>query len=245
MKTRFFAALVAVIFFTSCEKDVSDESYTLAGALLNNGTVNGGGSNGGSNGNLTNCKDCIYYPVCSGSVYNYSDTSGGSSTGGVANNFTLTYIKDTTIENKVYQKIAGTGQQNTYFNCAAGVTTTIILNGVTQGGTTLPYVKVTALKANEPVGATYIDIINNQGQDATYTYTIVSKGTARTVASHTYPDVIHVHEQTTIDFLGNTVPAGQSEYYFAKGVGLIESLSIDDFTGSQLLHHILISATIP
>jgi len=54
-----------------------------------------------------------------------------------------------------------------------------------------------------------------------------------------------VHEQTTIDLMGTVIPAGQSEYYFAKGIGLIESLSIDDFTGTQLLHHVLISATIP
>ena len=45
--------------------------------------------------------------------------------------------------------------------------------------------------------------------------------------------------------MGTTIPAGQSEYYYAKGIGLIESISFDDFTGTQLLHHVLISATIP
>lgn len=245
MKTRLTAALLAIIFFTSCEKDVSDESLTLSNGIINNGTSGGGATGGGGTSNQSTCKECVYYPICSGSVYNYSDTSAGSSTG-VASNYTLTYVKDTTIENKVYQKITGAGQQNTFFNCSAGVSTAIILNGVTQGGTTLPYVKLTALKANEPVGATYTDIITNQGQDATYTYTIVSKGIPRTVAGRTYADVIHVHEQTTIDFMGNITPAGQSEYYIARGVGLIESISFDDFSGgTQILHHVLISATIP
>jgi hypothetical protein len=242
MKTRLTALLLAALFFTSCDKDESDESLTLSNGIITNGA--GGGPNAGTN-NQSTCKECIYYPVCSGSVYNYSDTSAGSSAG-VANNYTLIYVKDTTIENKVYQKMSGAGQQNTFFNCTAGVSTTIVLNGVTQGGTTLPYVKVTALKANEPVGATYTDVINNQGQDATYTYTIVSKGTPRTVAGRTYADVIHVHEQTTIDFLGNITPAGYGEYYLARGVGLIESISFDDFSGgTQLLHHVLISSTIP
>jgi hypothetical protein len=240
MKTTLTAALLALVFFTSCEKDVSDESLTLSNGVITNGTVLGGGGTA----NLNNCKNCIYYPVCSGSVYNYSDTSNGSGIG-VANSFTLLYVKDTTIENKVYQKMTGAGQQNTYFNCTAGVSTTIVLNGVTQGGTTLPYVKITTLKANEPVGASYSDVITNQGQDATYTYTIVSKGSPRTVAGRTYSDVIHVHQQITVDFLGTIVPSGQSEYYFAKGVGLIESISTDDFSGTQLLHHVLVSSTIP
>ncbi len=129
---------------------------------------------------------------------------------------------------------------------ATGLSASIILNGTTQGGTTtLPYVKITALKANEPVGASWSDIISNMGQNGTYTYTIVSKGTPRTVAGITYQDVIHLHEQTTLDFSGTTIPAGQGQYYFAKGIGLIESVNIDDFSGTQILHHVLISATIP
>jgi hypothetical protein len=242
MKMKLFTLLaLGALFLTSCEKDFSEENGTPDGTVIPGGTT---GTGGGTGTNFNGCKDCTYYPICSGSVYNYSDTSNGSTTG-VSNSFTLTYVKDTTIESKTYRKMTGAGQQNTYFNCIAGVSTTIVLNGVTQGGTTLPYVKITTLKANEPVGASYSDIINNQGQDATFTYTIVSKGTPRTVAGITYPDVIHVHEQTTIDFLGTIIPAGQSEYYFAKGIGLIESLSIDDFTGNVLLHHVLISATIP
>jgi hypothetical protein len=247
MKTKITAALLAWVFFSSCQKDVSDESYTLSNGVTASGaggTLPGGGTNT-STTNQTNCKACNYYPICSGSVYNYSDTSAGSSVG-VASNYTLTYVKDTTIENKIYQKIKGAGQQNTYFNCTAGVSTTIVLNGTTTGGTTLPYVKITTLKSNEPVGASYSDIISNAGQDAVYTYTIVSKGNSRTVAGKTYADVIHVKEQTTIDFLGNITPAGKSEYYFAKGVGLIESISFDDFNGgAQILHHVLINATIP
>ncbi len=238
LKITALAALTAVIF-SSCDKDLSEEYGQLPDTA-------GLSSNTSGLSNASTCKDCIYYPVCSGSVYHYSDTTAGS-TSGTQNNYTLQYVKDTLISGKIYQKMTGAGQQNTYFNCTSGVSTSIVLGGTTQGGATIPYAKITALKANEPVAATWADIISNgSGQDATYTYTIISKGTARTVAGNSYPDVIHVHEQTTIDVPGiGIIPAGQSEYYFARGKGLIESVSIDDFSGTQILHHVLISATIP
>ena len=109
----------------------------------------------------------------------------------------------------------------------------------------MPFVKITILKENAAVGVSWKDTLTANGLDAIYTYTIVSKGMPKTVAGTTYTDVIHVHEQTTIDLLGTVIPAGQSEYYYAKGIGLIESLSIDDFSGTQLLHHVLINAVIP
>ncbi len=231
MRFSFSLAIIFIaIVFSSCQKDFTVET----------GLLPGGGSNSEKNG----CKDCIYYPICSGSVYKYSDTSAGSSTA-TASNYTLTYIKDTLIESKTYKKFTGAGQQNTFFNCTSGVSTAIVLNGSTQGGILLPYVKITTLKENAAVGTLWSDTITVNGQDAVYTYNIVSKGITKTVAGVTYADVIHVHEQTTIDLMGTVIPAGQSEYYFARGIGLIESLSIDDFTGTQLLHHVLISASIP
>ena len=233
-----FILPVAVLFisfvFSSCQKEFSVDSSQLTA----------GGTGTGVSSTNNGCKDCIYYPICSGSVYNYSDTSSGSSTA-TSSGYTLTYIKDTSIESKTYKKFSVSGQQNGFFNCTSGVSTAIVLNGSTQGGILLPYVKITTLKENAAVGTSWSDTITLNGQDAVYTYTIVSKGTGRTVAGTTYADVIHVHEQTTLDLMGTVIPAGQSEYYFAKGIGLIESLSIDDFTGTQLLHHVLISASIP
>ena len=230
------------IIFSACEKNMSEET----GQLPDGGGVitNPGGGNGGGTVNNAGCKDCIYYPVCSPSVYKYADTGLGSPNGSV-NSYTLTYIKDTTLESKTYKKFFITGQGNTYFNCTAGVSTSIILNGTTQGGNTISYAKVTVLKENAPVNATWTDTLTASGQTALYNYKIVSKGVPRTVGGNTYPDVIHVHEQTTLNLMGTVIPAGQSEYYYAKGIGLIESISIDDFTGAQILHHVLISATIP
>ena len=242
MKFIITAFLVCItIFFTSCEKDTSEETGQIPGGGTT--TISGPGNSTGAATN-TGCKDCIYYPICSPSVYKYADT-GFSSPSGAVSTITLTYIKDTSFTNKTYKKFSVTGQADTYFNCTAGVSTSIVLNGTTQGGTAVAYAKVTVLKENAAVNTAWKDTITYNGQDAVYTYTIVSKGNPRTVAGNNYADVIQVHEQTTIDLMGTSIAAGQSEYYYAKGIGLIESVSIDDFSGSQILHHVLISATIP
>ena len=240
-KISVMVAVIAIIF-SSCEKDRSEENGQLPGAATN--IINPGGGSGGGAANNAGCKDCIYYPVCSPSVYKYADTGLGSPTGSV-NSYTLTYVKDTALDSKTYKKFSITGQGPTFFNCSAGVSTSIILGGTTQNGNTVSYAKVTVLKENAPVNTSWVDSLTTSGQTALYTYTIVSKGLPRTVAGINYADVIHVHEQTTINLMGTTIPAGQSEYYYAKGIGLIESISFDDFTGTQLLHHVLISATIP
>jgi hypothetical protein len=254
MKMKLFAALAATaLFFTSCEKDHSEENSTPSGVGTNGagGTGTGGTGTGGTGtgvgNNLANCKNCAYYPICSGSVYNYRDTTATSPTG--ANfSYTLTYIKDTIIDNVTYQKISGSGQQNSYFNCTNGVSTGIAINGSTQGGTVIPYVKTTALKANEPVGATWQDVISLSAiQSATYTYTMEAKGISRTVAGITYPDVIHLSQEaeTTVTG-GGTIQFAHSDYYLARGVGLIETIGYDDLNGgTQILHRILTSSIIP
>jgi hypothetical protein len=240
MRMKIYTLLAfMMIWFCSCQKDISEESGVIPDAVT--GTTGTTGTTGSS---TSNCKDCLYYPDCSGSLYHFKDTSfvfpgGGDTT------YTYQFIKDTVIESKNYQKISVNGQMD-YFNCTAGVSTTIAINATSAGGTTLPFLKVTNLKANEAVGASWADIITVSGQDITYTYTIVSKGSARTVAGITYPDVIHVHEQTTENVAGlGIINAGQTDYYYARGTGLIETLSIDDFSGMQIDHRVLINATIP
>jgi hypothetical protein len=249
MKIKFFAVFAVLsLFLSSCQKESSEENGGLdtTGGASTGGT-GAGGAGGGLAGNLATCKSCAYYPICSGSVYNYSDTSGttGAAT---ATSFTLTFVKDTTIEGKTYQKMSGAGQQNTFFNCTAGVTTSIVLNGSSQGGTFLPYVKTTTLKANDPVGATWVDVIDiTVQQNATYTNTIVAKGISRTVAGITYNDVIQVHQDAVTTAVGfGTIPFSHSDYYLARGTGLIDISSYDDFNnGVLLLRRVLISATIP
>ncbi len=220
-------AACCLIFFTSCDKDISVEYGELN---PNPVTVNAS--------NLSNCKDCSYSPVCSGSVYRYSDTSAGVAT---TQNYTLQYLKDTMILGRTYQKIRGGAQQVSYFNCSSGMSTSIILNG---GGS---FVKTTNLKANQSVGYNWSDVITGtSGQPTAYGYTIMAKGIQRTVSGKTYTDVIHVHERTSLNMPGVApIPVERTDYYFAKGTGLIESITLDENSGQKTFHHVLLSANIP
>jgi hypothetical protein len=245
MKRLLVVALSSIFFLASCEKDTSEENSLPPGTIV--GAGNGGTGTGGGSTSGAGCKDCIYIPVCSGSVYHYNDTSFSTPNGGPLD-YTLQFIKDTTIGAKVYQKFANLGSSSpfTYYNCTNGVTTAIVYNGTTvSGNTTITEAKITGLKANEPVGATWSDVLINQGQTINYLYTIIAKGVPRTVKGILYPDVIQVHSQTSIDLAGTSIPAGQGEYYYARGTGLIESVLTDDFTGNQVLHRVLVSAMIP
>ncbi|MEJ7610296.1 MAG: hypothetical protein WKF88_03855 [Ferruginibacter sp.] len=236
MRNSFFAfAAIGLLFFTSCDKDISVENSELSANPTKPATENAS--------NLSNCKDCSYVPVCSGSVYRYSDTSAGSSTGTIQS-YTLKYLKDTMIAGRTYQKILGAGQQAAYFNCSSGISSTIVLSGA---GGNAPYTKTTNLKANQSVGHNWADVINNAtGQPVTHSYTIMSKGNTRTVAGITYTDVIHVHERNSLNMPNAVImPIGRTDYYFAKGTGLVESISLDDFSGQKIFHHVLLSATIP
>ena len=147
MKTRFFAALAAVALFTSCQKDFSAEYGSLSQTNTTT-TTNALGVN--------NCKASPYFPVCTGSEYHYTDTRGTLSTGtdlsGTPNDYTVTYLGDTTIENKTYQKIKSSYNQVTFFNSKNGVTTQIVLNINTQTNAVVPFYKFTIIKWQVPTG---------------------------------------------------------------------------------------------
>jgi hypothetical protein len=239
MKITLLSALTAILLFTACEKDYSEENGSLPSntTTAGGGTGSGGSGTGGGSSNLSNCKDCIYYPVCSGSVYKYSDTTAVGTVFNSTNN--LLYIKDTIMENKTFQKVDGASEPNTFFNCTAGVTTAITIN---PGGA--PITRTTVLKANEPVGATWSENVYVAGQNLNYNNTIISKGLPRTVAGITYADVIKVKVLVSINILGTNTLAASADYYYARGVGLIEGYVYDDI-GNVDDHVVLTSSLIP
>ena len=104
------------------------------------------------------------------------------------------------------------------------------------------------MKENEPVGATWTEINpgSGTGVDNSYEYEIIAKGISRTVLGTTFPDVIHVHQtlSANMPFIGTIVMA-ETDYYFGKNVGLIESETIDGMLGTQLQHRVLQSYSIP
>jgi hypothetical protein len=241
MKIRFITALAAVALLTSCQKDFSAEY----GALPQTNATTTNNALG-----VNNCKASPYFPVCTGSQYHYTDTRGAIATGtdlGAANNYTLNYVGDTTIENKTYQKIKGISAQAIYYNSTNGVLSQIVLNENIVTNTTTPYYKFTIVKSNEPVGATWSDVLvlansANEIND----YKIIAKGISRTVSGIVYNDVIQIRQDITSATYGIS-PYMHIDQYMAKGVGLIESVSYSDYNGasSVMVHHKLVSAVVP
>jgi hypothetical protein len=234
MKTKLFSCLLLSGLFFSCQKEVS----------LENSSGNGGGTGGGGI-NTGACKDCIYFPMCDGSWYTYDVLLGGT-TQVVTDTFR--YVKDTTIGNLVFKKMLSAAQKTySYQNCTNGASRSINYNAVSAGGTTVSKIDITPLKANLPVNGTWTDTITNgAGQAVLYNYTLKEKGVSRTVNGKVFPDVIHVYFETGIDlplfgfFVTNT-----SDYYYAKGVGFIESEIKDALSGTVIQQQFIKAWFVP
>ena len=230
--------LVAGIGFTACEKEYSEENGLLPGA--GGGGGNGGGGGGGNN---ATCKSCTYQPWCDGTVYTFVDTSG---TGVTTSSQTLDIIADTTIDGKTFHKTdAGGGSNISYQNCTNGVTTLVAYNPSSLGGTTVDKIYTVPLKENAPVGTTWQEINAVSGTNAVYDYEIIAKGVSRTVLGVTFPDVIQVHQTLSTEVFGISIPQSETDYYFAKNVGMIEAYTVDAFFGQLLLHRVIQSYSIP
>jgi hypothetical protein len=240
MKTKFITALAALALLTSCQKDFSEE-YGVLQTTTTSTNANALGVN--------NCKASPYFPVCTGSEYRYTDTRGAIAPGtqlGTANNYTLHYTGDTTIENKIYQKIKGIGTQTIYYNSTNAVLSQIVLNENAQTNGSIPYFKFTIVKSNEPVGAIWRDELQLPNNTREINdYAIIAKGVSRTVSGITYNDVIQIRKDISCAIYG-IAPYVHIDQYMAKGVGLIESITYDDLSGgSVMVHHKLVSAVIP
>ncbi|MEO5966638.1 MAG: hypothetical protein ABIP68_05150, partial [Ferruginibacter sp.] len=207
-------------------------------------TTGGGGVIDTTGGGTTrDCKACVYIPICDSSFYKYKDTINGTA-GTVTSNYRIT--RDTTIGGKVFQKLYVDATNYAYYNCTNGVTTSIIYNPTSLNGTTyLIKVEMINLKANEPVNATWRSTIDYNGQLMHYDYKIISKGNPRTVDGRTYADVIRVGLTNISETPGQgTMVSGTGDYYYARGVGLIEVV-LTDAGGNPGMHRVLESYIIP
>lgn len=226
----FIIAAMAAALFSSCQKDFSEENGDLP-AGVQSGQESHFVNNSG-------CKDCEYVPMCSGSVYKYKDTDPNGIVHTV--DYTLDYRKDTVIDGRNYKKFTAGSNSFHYLNCSSGISSSII----TDNSTTVAGSKRTLLKANESVGTAWTDIINDHGTVINYSSTITEKNISVTVNGITYPDVVHVLVYGIINMPnGTSARTPRTDYYYAKGKGLIKSRA-EDMNGSVSLRE-LISATIP
>ena len=192
--------------------------------------------------NFTGCKSCKYLPWCDGSVYNYIDSSAG---GINTQTTTLSIVSDTIIGTTTYSKTLFDGQTY-YHHCSNDISTIVGINRPGFGGSTVAQTKNVVLRANANVGATWSDV-NDGGNGVVNTtnYEIISMGTTRTVVGVLYPDVIQVTQSTSASIPGvGTSIVSTGDYYYAKGVGLIESLTRNS-NGLTIQHRVLETYSIP
>jgi hypothetical protein len=239
MKKGYIILFIMVALF-SCRKE-----FTLEGSNSSSDTSGGGGSSSGSI-NIATCKQCVYTPMCDGSKYTYLIEMYGS-TQTVTD--TVQYLKDTTIDNKTFSKIFMRGENSTtYENCTNGEMRVIMYNATsTTSGTTVAKIDMRELVANLAVNGVWTDtIINSAGQTVVYVDSVKAKGVSRTVNSKNFSDVIHVYtEAYVIDLYLGSVLSLQADYYYAKGIGLIEAVISDAFSGTEIEHQTLQSWYIP
>lgn len=229
MKKVFVTALLALSVLISCQKEVNFEN------------ANGGSGSGGSGGGTAVCKSCSYVPMCDGSVYSYYDTMFTSAPAVTSD--TLQYIKDTVFSGLTFRKFLTKGYTTPYFtNCTNGVFRTAAFNLSATGGP-ITKIELVMLKDNIPVNGTWEDTITNGiGQTVYYKSKIIEKGVSRTLHTNTFPDVIHVQTENGVEIpIIGYIKSGVSDYYYAKGVGLVEA-NIANADGSVVYQHRVIKS---
>lgn len=244
LSITFLILIFFGLIISSCEKEFVVENYdpatnTGGGGTIGGGDTTGGGTTGGVD-TTRDCKACAYIPICNGSTFTYSDTTNGIATVATEN---YQIVKDTLIGSMTFQKLT----DGKFWNCTNGESTLIVYSPVNiDGTTTVDEARMIMLKANEPVNTTWTSVANeSNGMSYDYVSKIVSKGAARTVAGRNYPDVIHVNIIGYITFNGTRDENTITDYFYARGVGVIEVLIHEPTLGTLVYHRTLQSYMIP
>jgi hypothetical protein len=215
----FICALIAL----SCQKELSEEDGTLPTTPTTPGTP-------GTPAN-TICFECEYAPICDSTKLVYMDTILGNAS--VVTNL-YDVLGDTTMSGVANKKVIELNSgQIAYFSCSNNIVRAFFYSGTSTGGSTVTNITQTPVKANEPVGATWKDVVNNNnGQLVEYRYTIIAKNTTRQVLDSSYSNVIYVRDTTVLIVPGfGEIPSAVRHSYFAKGIGQVETNIEDLVTG--------------
>lgn len=218
-KWRLLTGILAVLIFSSCQKEVSADS-------INNSSGLGTGNNDD------------YQPVSAGSEWNYSSLTLGD--------YTIKALgTDSTINGIKYYKfdnISSLGAYRFYVSKNDGV-----YNQATRGIVSGQFVDMVLLK-DAAIGTTWTNAIGLGGFSNYHKYTISKKNIEHTVNNKLYSSVIELDYEVLVDDVmsgGNPVSVGTGKAYFAKGVGVIEDYYTADMLGVQLKDSVyLTNATI-
>ena len=195
---RILFFVFAVVVLASCQKEVDD----LIG--------NGGGSSGGNNNTPTD-----YQPVSANSEWDYLSTNTGPS-------HLVALGTDTTINSLRYYKFNTTnnaGTERGYMSKVNGVYRTYGNFDPVGLVLELIYLKDAA------IGTNWTNTISVSGFSNYHKYTVSKRDIQHTVVGKTYNSVIELTYDFSVDdpLGGPVVNVGGGKYYYAKGVGLIES----------------------
>lgn len=177
-------------------------------------------SGSGGSGSLN-----TYLPLTTNSSFTYSVTRNGTVT-------TPTYTVqsgDTTAFSKSYKRVKATTGETSYYT-QQGSEYFTLFNLPSLGGLELLF-----LKDNVAVNTTWsssqnVGNINVPGVPLPVSVTInlqfkiISKTANRTVKGKVYNDVIQSQCTLTANTLIGNLPLGTADFYFAKNVGIIESV---------------------
>lgn len=200
------AIVIAVGTLASCKKEKSREEPVKTGT-------------------------CDYAPYTTGSLFEYEQVAAGSPD---TVEYTLEVKGDSTVDGKVYRVLEADGVADdvSLFRCGGGDYIQLAdVSGLT--GTPLGIVQSVYLKDNVGLGSSWnekfpVDLPVIGSVDVTVTYTIMQRGTSKTVLGKVYKDVIGVRTEISVEpFLPRTE---LSTNYYAKGVGLIELDTEEDTT---------------
>jgi hypothetical protein len=160
-----------------------------------------------------------YIPLTVGSNWTYSSTEGTSDT----SQFTLTVSdKDTGINGKTYKVLSSSdGSENTYL--AKIDSNYYRYSSISDTGN----IEELYLKDNSPVNTRWTNSTSFTIPEsptpltADLTYLIKEKGISHLVNGKTYSDVIHIAMDISVPVLAPNF--GDGDFYYANGIGLIQS----------------------
>lgn len=202
MQLRFIFSIIITVIIVSCQKEKGDEI----------GTDNTLGN--------AQCKACIYIPMCDSSIYSYFDTLGGAIQ---ISTDTILYKKDTLLRGLVYEQFYSTSNRNNFYsNCTNGISREGQEDSFSDSG--ILYRQT--LNANLPVNGTWADTVplNLILVDPIQRNFIIAKGVSRTVNGLAFSDVIHVRRERRGGPSAGSALYATVDYYYARGVGLIEAV---------------------
>jgi hypothetical protein len=233
MKYFIISVFVGLLFF-ACQKEIHFA----------------GGSGGGNNPppSSVRCTGCSYLPVCDSTTVTYIDSTA---TGVDTTESILMILGDTTINGRKFNRVTPSSvfPQGLLYNCDGGdyriyqpvpdlgidIDSLIQSLGLPIGTVPIPSrIQTTILKSGVNAGASWSDTVFQFmplplfNVVAKLDYKLEAKGIQRTILGKVFNNVIHVSSKLNLVIPLISFPVDVSiNYYFADGVGIIESITTE------------------